>query len=267
MQHIIRSGAWLLLLLLLGLPACLAQSTTTTSRLSAEADASIYGDNTGFANGQGGELEVGKTRAGTLRRALLRFSLADIPANATISSATLSVVVDQNNFGAHVIAAHRVATAWTEGPSSGQGPALPGDVTWLTPSSGTGRSWSQPGGDIFALATTAAIANAERSRVGFDVTSDALVFAANPALNNGWLLKVADEGPSQTLKRFASAEFHDAAQRPVLEVVWFIPEPTSTSTATTTTSFETTTTVVTTTTQDTTVRRQTEGNGGGYACV
>lgn len=229
------------LLLATVLPGTVAQALTVTT-LSPVADASIYSE-TDKANGRGDKIEVGISRAAAVRRGLIRFDVSGIPADATVQAASLNLVLDSNNFGPHVVAAHRVTTAWTEGPTrSSSTPAESGDVTWLSPFLGSGRTWSNQGGDFFPFATSVATADAERSTVSFNVKEDVQDFLSNSASNEGWLLKIADEGISQSLKRFASREFHDASQHPALVVTWFIPTTTTTGTTTTSTSFTGTTT-------------------------
>ena len=85
-----RSHKTLTVLLLFALMQSAAFAVTVF--LSPQKDNTLYEDSTGqLSNGQGIYLFAGLTGVAGLRRGLIAFDLTAIPANATITDATLSM--------------------------------------------------------------------------------------------------------------------------------------------------------------------------------
>ena len=133
----------------------------TTVTLKAVKDNTIFSEGS-KSNGAGSYLFVGKTEATVngIRRALIQFDVASIPANATITDVKLQLT--GSKAAAADIEARRVTTTWGEGSSDATGEegggATPGtnDATW-THSTFNTLTWTTPGGDFSA--TTSGTAN------------------------------------------------------------------------------------------------------------
>jgi RHS repeat-associated protein len=128
-------------------------------------------------------------------RGLLRFSLNDIPATATITKATLSVWQEYGTSNAVTLEAHRVTRAWTEGSGiDGSSNPCTGDgATWYDAT--TGVSWTNQGGDYAsaAAASLAKPASQPPSWDNLDVTGLAQQWVNGSQPNLGVLLKLSSE--------------------------------------------------------------------------
>ena len=132
-----------------------------TVSLSPQKDNTLYEDPAGaLSNGQGVFLYAGITQSNLLRRGLIAFNLSSIPANATITGATLSMFLSQSGpFPAEVsVSLNKVLRNWGEGASDAGEPggagiqAEPGDATWLHTFYNSAL-WTTPGGDFSATAS------------------------------------------------------------------------------------------------------------------
>src|SRR5204863_1402647 len=91
--------------------------------------------------------------ANLLRRGLIAFDLASIPANATITGATLSMFLSQAAGGPQAVSVSTASRDWGEGasnagdPGGAGAPAQAGDATWLHTFYNT-SFWTTPGGDF-----------------------------------------------------------------------------------------------------------------------
>ncbi|MBP7148345.1 MAG: DNRLRE domain-containing protein [Acidobacteria bacterium] len=145
------------------------------------------------------------------RQALIRFDnifgdgLGQVPAGATITSATLTIYV--SNATAQVTNWHRMLAAWT------------GSETW---SAFGAAPWNATAGvqadGVEALAT-ADLAPATLTPTGshaLDVTASVQAWAADPGSNFGWVITTA---PADTLA-FDSAEGATLSQRPMLSITY-----------------------------------------------
>lgn len=216
-------AVWLIGVGCLALAAPLAAQTLV---LEPVADATLYEESPGFANGSGSFLFAGRIVDGSRRRVLLRFDVAGaLPAGATVTGATLTMTVDRTISGGVAMPLHRVLSAWGEGASDagspgGQGtPAAPGDATWssaLFPD----QPWLAPGGDFSASASASAVVATEAAYQwsGAGMVADLQAWLDAPASNNGWLLLADETIAGPTAKRFASREHGDASMRPLLLV-------------------------------------------------
>jgi hypothetical protein len=157
---------------------------------------------------------------GADRRGLLKFDLGSIPANSTITSATL-YLYEQGNKTAQTTYLYRVTSNWSESTA-----------TWLT--------WTLPGGD-FDSGTSyfGFIPDQNNCMLTMDVTS--LVQAWVNGVYNNYGLLLYSLGPNHIIP-YASKEDGTASRWPKLDIVYAVPTntptrtPTLTSTATQTPS-------------------------------
>ena len=145
---------------------------------------------------------------GDTLRSVLKFDTSSIASTYPVQSAMLHVYVD--GYGStgqpHTLAAYGLNTPWAEST-----------VTWKTP-------WTTPGGDfMMPEAGSAPISSADAGKwITVDVTSLAAQWVADPAMNNGVLLR-AINGVAYAKFRFASREYWTPAYRPWLEVTYGMP--------------------------------------------
>lgn len=219
-------GLVLLLAAWLAAPAAPVETITRTVTLTPARDTTLYQSETGsIGNGAGQHLFAGRTDTGAIRRALLAFDLGDIPAGATVLSATLTLTMSKSIAGQTPVALHAVAADWGEGTSDAPGEegggtlAAPGDATWLHTFYDSGL-WAAPGGDFDPApsATTVVGAVGVYTWVSPGLTADVAAWLADPATNHGWAL-LGDETADPTAKRFDSRE-NDPANRPRLTVTY-----------------------------------------------
>jgi PKD repeat protein len=212
-------------------------SDTESVTLTATRDNTIYQELTSNSNGDGTRMVVGRT-AGTSsgstaslsRRGLVQFNVSSIPANSTVSSATMSLTADTPALtGPQTITVHRLTSAWTEGNAAATGSSAlaaagvgaatsNGGATWNNRS--FSNAWSTAGGDFAASSGSFSVDD-----VGtYNSTSLATDVQAwvNGTTNNGWLLR-GTEASAFTVKRFRTREAITGA--PTLTVVYTRPLP------------------------------------------
>lgn len=136
-------------------------------------------------------------------RGLLRFDLSDIPAGATIRSATLYLNSVDGNRG-HVNSVYRVTTEWNEGTA-----------TWNDP-------WNTPGGDFDgqALITTFEI-GAMGCAIPVDLTSLVTSWVEGGYANYGILITAS--GPRSVAHYVSKEDTVNPALRPQLVVTYELP--------------------------------------------
>lgn len=226
--------------LLAGMAGGAAQAADPSLTVTAQQDTSIYtgtaGSNT-LADGSGDYLWLSVTAEGLLRRALLRFDLAALPAGSVVRQVTLTLYESRAR-DEHDVGVHRLLASWGEGASNAGGTgsgaaAAPGDATWLHRFY-PGTPWASPGGDYDPVASAV-------QRVGFPNTTyswaAALPASGSPvprlvadvqgwvnaaASNHGWML-IGVESGLQNAKRFESRNNGTAVNRPKLTVVYTLP--------------------------------------------
>ena len=208
----------------------LAQSSVSGAQalLPCIADTALSQQSPDYNFGGASSLPVGRTSSGTRSRGLYKFAVTNIPAGATIHSATLELEVVLNNLEVdRSFSVHRVRTGWGEGNKAGDGPATAGEATWnarFFPD----LLWSSPGGasDVDFVGTPSA--SEELSGVGrYIFTSDTLVsdvqrWLNTPGTNFGWLVKIDSESVNGTELMFASREDTEGAG-PTLRVQYDLP--------------------------------------------
>jgi hypothetical protein len=163
-------------------------------------------------------MAVGVTGNGTFARALLRFDLSSIPANATITSARLtSPVVKTPGLGEEsTFVLHRVKRGWGEGNKgsgvTGTGAAASeGEATWAArqhPLTLWGSGGGASGTDYEAAPSASAdMAQTLQFETSPLLVADVQTWVSTPSLNFGWLIKdVFESETSQTAVRLASRE-------------------------------------------------------------
>ena len=192
-----------------------------------------------LSNGVGPVLLVGRTGqpVGGIRRALIAFDLASIPAGSKITSVKLVLNVSlsagskQQGGGAakEQITLNRALSDWGEGKSSSEGgrgaQASEGDATWIYTFYPKSR-WSKPGGD-YATGESATQTVADAGAVTFGSTPQMVVdvqyWLDSPKANFGWLLR-GDETQGATARVFLSRESRNVSARPQLIVTFTAPD-------------------------------------------
>ena len=214
-----------------------------TVSLLPQKDNTLYLDLNGqLSNGQGIYLFAGRTTNDALRRGLIAFDLTSIPANATITGATLSMFLNRprpNDAGVGV-SLSRALLDWGEGASDAGDPggigaqAETGDATWLHTFYDT-SFWTTPGGDFspFLSATTSVTTNGTYTWSGTGLLADVQSWVSNPANNFGWFILGA-EMDTGTAQRFNTRE--NTSDPPQLTITYQVasqtPAPTPTPTPT-----------------------------------
>ena len=172
------------------------------------------------ANNMGGHshIAVGTTAQGTRSRGLFRFDLGAVPPNAVVTSVRITFdlqEIPRQDLSGNSHSIHRVLTSWGEGSKSGNlgAPATAGEASWLH--SAHPATWQAPGGDFFAEASATQIIGPSPGFFTMNsspaLVADVQAWLANPAQNFGWLLKLTDEIPTLTARRFSSSETANGA--------------------------------------------------------
>jgi hypothetical protein len=201
--------------------------------LNPAKDNTLYQTTDGsLSDGSGDYLfagRVGGTGGGSIRRALLKFDVAAIPASATITSVKLTLNMSKTSAGAQTVSLQKVAADWGEGTSNasnseGSGAlSSTGDATWIHRFYSS-TTWTKAGGDF----ASAASASASVDNVGSyswgsttQMVADVQGWLANPSSNFGWIL-LGNEATTSTTKRFDSRDNGTVANRPKLTVTYTV---------------------------------------------
>jgi len=207
--------------------------------ITPNKDNTLFQDLEGdVSNGAGTSLYIGRagiSGGNTVRRPVVAFSLAAIPAGAVIESVTLrvtqtSVAPNAPNFP---ITLHRLTADWGEGASNSLDPgglgavALAGDATWVNRFYAT-SDWTTPGGDFSATSSASRIFTSATGNYTWDTTPDLVAdvqgWINNPSSNFGWLM-LGDESTTGVARKFNSREATSDVTRPTLTVNYSVPEP------------------------------------------
>ena len=212
-----------LLLSLIFLSSTVLAQTTIT--LSPSQDNTLYESASGsLSNGAGDHLFFGATNGDDLRRALIQFDLSQIPSNASITSATLTVFISRENIGPAPATVHEVLESWGEGTSNAPGQegggATPttGDATWIHRFHDT-QDWTDAGGTYGPALVTQQTSSGSVSFSSAGI--DALVgdWVSGTKANNGIII-IGDEGTTASAKRIESRE--NSSNSPELEVTYTV---------------------------------------------
>ena len=184
----LRLHAAILTLLLAGAPAAAATYTLTPAH-----DTDVRENGGGTANcGACTSLSTRRHSTGEYRT-LYQFSLASIPSNQRVTSATLRIYV--TGAVGSTVSVHRVAQNWSEGT-----------LTWAN-SAGVSH-------DSTALATFVPASSGRYYDI--DLTGLAAQWRSGAVANNGVITKLAANNSTAT---FTSKEYATTTQRPQLVVV------------------------------------------------
>ncbi len=209
----------------------------------ASKDNTLYQDAAGqLSNGIGIFVFAGRTNETTnnLRRGLVAFDLNSIPANATVTAATLSLFLTKMGpVAPGNISVNKMSRNWGEGSSNagtpgGHGaPAQTNDATWLHNFYNT-SFWTTPGGDFSATHSATAFVEIEgiyHMWSGSGLLADVQAWVANPASNFGWVVLGNEIDPGSAAK-FNTHE--NSINKPRLDVTFQVGSSTPTPTPTTT---------------------------------
>lgn len=232
MPHAIAAIGSLVALAMLGITSH-ARSESTT--LVPDRDATLYETLASpAANGAGQFLFAGQTFQGLhgyARRAIVRFDLSSIPADAAIVDVRLLLNLVQLQGNPSEISVHRATSDWTAGasdPSGNEGQGadpVADDCTWLYASFdgvNGGTAWAHPGGDFARQASASALT----IDPGFyewsspQLADDVRLFLADPSANHGWFV-LGNETQPGTARRFDSGDAKPGiGTKPTLIVEW-----------------------------------------------
>jgi hypothetical protein len=177
---------------------------------------------------------------------LIRFDLSSLPANVTVSQATLKLfVTSRYPENAITLRAYRVLKGWTEDEAS-----------WADAASGmpwTMSGCQSPGGDYDPVYDDEIIGyDSVSTWLELDVTAMVNHWVMQPAENFGAVLKAYRYLDQTVLYTLWSSEVNNAGLRPQLCISYLMPTPTPSATATATaTPTETPTATVTATPTET----------------
>ncbi|HEX2084376.1 MAG TPA: LamG-like jellyroll fold domain-containing protein [Solirubrobacteraceae bacterium] len=161
--------------------------------------------------------------AGNRVRGLIAFDLADIPSNATVSNATMSLYASSPAAAGITVEARRATAGWAEG--TGRGTCTGNGATWTQRREGA--DWVAPGGDSDSTVagSVARAAGAAPGWDSFDVTSAVRAWAGGQVANHGLLLRASDETVAEgKLVAYVSDEGSDPLLRPKLTVDYTEPD-------------------------------------------
>lgn len=220
------------------LPA--AAWAATTNYFSSVADASLLevapNNNLGGFAG----MNAGTTQEYKRTRALFRFDLGSMPANAVVLSASVRVTVTREPgpgepSNSSTFGLHRLLRPWGEGEKNpaaqpGKGlPATPGEATWNHAFFST-NAWTSPGGasgtDFSGTESSfQLIYGTDTPTYVFENTpemiADVSAWLQQPGANFGWLLRCSEEDTQSTARRFGTRE--DVGNEPLLQLEYLVP--------------------------------------------
>jgi hypothetical protein len=230
---------WSLLVSLALVSTAQQRASGDTAQLIPSKDNTLYESATGsVSNGAGPTLYAGKTGQNNsylLRRAVLAFDLASIPAGSTVTDASLKVQVTRTNGAlAETFTLHPLTANWGEGTSNAGAPGGGGtlsqtnDATWIHRFYNT-STWAAAGGDFLSTASASqSLAGAGSYTFSSPgLAADVQDWLEDPADNFGWILRGNEALADGTLgaKEFASSEHATTSIRPTLTVTYIVPEP------------------------------------------
>jgi hypothetical protein len=162
-------------------------------------------------------------------RSLIKFNLDEIPAGATITKARIMLYMDSaGDTASRTIGFHRSLVEWHGGfsnnlvPSTTDVPAstwnhrIYDTTTWSTAGGASSTEWAATATD------SVVIGNIINRFYEWDVASDVQDFVNGTVQNYGWWIINADEGVSNSFRRFALTGTHYTDTRPVLFITYEI---------------------------------------------
>lgn len=188
--------------------------------------------------GTGTTLSAGfDTGSSSNRRALIKFDLSSIPANAIISSAILTLncsselAATDTNFSLN-----QSLVQWYEGTHNGSAPGAGEDgSTWNLRNANGSVAWGAAGGlagTDYASSPSATTLVTGTGFFSWNLTSDVQKFFNGTLANNGWWILSAIESVSMGQKQFDSSGNATPANRPKLVITYQIIQATAAGTST-----------------------------------
>ena len=205
-----------------------------TVTLKPAADTALFQN--APANNLGAQdfMPVGLTSLGSRTRGLVRFDFAgNIPSNAVINSATLTLRVVVDRGGSPIVDLHRMLRPWIEGNKSGGpsgggtigAPASTNEPTWNRRAH-PGTAWGTPGAQassdyVSTASTSGRVTSGQILFTNAGLVADLQTFVSNGATNFGWLIKNQSETTSGA-RRIGSRE--NTSSSPKLVVNFTVPQ-------------------------------------------
>ncbi len=160
--------------------------------LSTDQDSWMKEDSPSENHGSDSELST-KGTSGDEMRAIYRFDLSSVPANATVSSATLSLWVSGKDDSGNALDVHRVTANWTE----------------------NGVRWVNTAGDFDSTVTASFTAPNDDEFTDSDITALVQSWLCGDYSNHGIVI----HSNSTEEAKFTSEEWSTSSERPKLTVV------------------------------------------------
>jgi hypothetical protein len=188
-----------------------------------------------FNLGGSPEVIAGSTASGFRSRALIRFDVGSVPANATVLAARLTITVTKIPIGAEdsMFNLRRALQSWGEGNKSGTGngaPATAGEASWVArfhPSTLWAAGGGLAGTDFSETVSGSQVISGTGSYQfpsTLELVADVQFWLTNAASNFGWFLVTLSEDVASTARRIASRE--TPLQAPRLEIEYTLtPRP------------------------------------------
>ena len=187
-------------------------SANSIAQVGAAQDNYIQLKNTGLNFGTSTNLVIDREST-DLQRALLRFDVSAIPANAIITSATLQMQSTQIG-GDMNINVYELLRSWTEGSGSGTADA----ANWTQAAPGT--NWTSAGGD-FNTTAAATLNTNTTGQHAWNLTSLVQAWVNGSKANNGVMIASPDGGGSRT----ATYDSSEGTTPPSLVINYTVPIP------------------------------------------
>ncbi|MCF8245313.1 MAG: DNRLRE domain-containing protein, partial [Saprospiraceae bacterium] len=191
--------------------ATLTSATTTTVNLTSIADNDIWAGNT---SANYGNCDIIYLDGNYVNRSLLKFDLSGIPGNATINSATLSLVKNGGSNTSADVNVHRITADWAEGTRSCSGSSGVSNYNRRL----SGINWGTAGGDYNSTVEAVTAVGGDNT-YSWSVVNLVQDWVNGTNANFGMLLKYASEGSSNQ-KTFGSRENSTASDRPELSITY-----------------------------------------------
>ena len=189
----------------------IAAPSENSVSLSAVADTYIDKGDTTDNYGDSSSLVVDLSGGGIGNgRILLRFDLSTIPADATITGATLKLNATQND-GVSSLNVYEVTEAWVEGAGVG----TTGAASWDDRLPGI--SWSTAGGS-FDPAIVATFSSEDTGQHIWNITPLAQAWLNTPAANNGLIIGSTEKGGATV-----TYDSREGGTPPELEITYTLP--------------------------------------------
>ena len=164
---------------------------------------------------------IGLNEGARRSRALIQFSLSNLPPDIVLTSAALTINVVKQSFSAanSNFDLHRVLQPWGEGNKavSTGAPASAGEATWNARFFLT-SAWNSPGAsssaDVLPTVSSTTFISGGGPFVFSGLLADVQFWLDHPQQNFGWILMTESESVPYTARRFGSRE--DALNTPTL---------------------------------------------------